>query len=95
MEKKRFLTFILSVSVLFLAATAQAATYTVPDDYSSIQATINDAGYGDTILVEPGTYNENLVLKSGVVPSASWLQLPPIAKHQSTLIFSAIETKES
>lgn len=64
MKKKRFLTFILSV--LFLAATAQAATYTVPDDYSSIQAAINDAGYGDTILVEPGTYNENLVLKSGV-----------------------------
>jgi hypothetical protein len=39
------------------------ATYVVPDDYSSIQAAIDQAVTGDTILVRPGVYPENLLIE--------------------------------
>jgi len=37
-----------------------ANTINVPEDYSTIQGGINIATNGDTILVQPGTYNENI-----------------------------------
>ncbi len=37
-----------------------AATIRVPDDYSSIQAALTAAQSGDTVLVQPGTYYENI-----------------------------------
>ncbi|HMO81790.1 MAG TPA: VCBS repeat-containing protein [Pyrinomonadaceae bacterium] len=43
---------------------AEAATLHVPGQYSTIQAAINAANLGDTIIVEAGrTYTENLVLR--------------------------------
>lgn len=39
---------------------AQAQTIAIPNDYSTIQGGINAAQSGDTILVSPGTYAENI-----------------------------------
>ncbi|MFH1502708.1 MAG: C1 family peptidase [Candidatus Eisenbacteria bacterium] len=39
---------------------------TVPSPYGTIQAAINAASALDTVLVAPGTYSENIVLKDGV-----------------------------
>lgn len=36
------------------------ATFTVPDDYSTIQEAINAAEDGDVIMVRPGQYNESI-----------------------------------
>jgi cysteine-rich repeat protein len=39
----------------------------VPTEYDTIQEAVNAAVYGDTVLVEAGTYVEKVVLKEGLV----------------------------
>jgi hypothetical protein len=55
MKSYAFLTFLLVVS-----GTAFADTLTVPDQYASIQEAINAASGGDTVIVNPGRYVENI-----------------------------------
>ena len=45
---------------------ASAATLVVPTQYPTIQAAIDAAQPTDDVVVEPGTYSENLTLRSGV-----------------------------
>ena len=53
--------FFLSVAVLlFTAAGASAATWFVPADYPAIQAAIGASNHGDTVIVQPGRYYENI-----------------------------------
>jgi parallel beta-helix repeat protein len=51
---------------LFLSGVVAAAEKHVPNQYPTIQAAINAASDGDTILVANGTYYENITLKDGV-----------------------------
>ena len=58
---KRFLTF----AVLLLAVQLTFATvHHVPGTYSTILAALNACSAGDTVLVAPGTYYENIVWPS-------------------------------
>jgi len=52
-----------SVEVQF---TGRIENVTTGESYDSINAAINAANYGDTIVVNPGTYNETITMKSGV-----------------------------
>jgi hypothetical protein len=54
------------VVVLAVYNVAGAATLRVPDDHKSIQAAIEAAAAGDTILVGAGTYRERVRLKPAV-----------------------------
>jgi hypothetical protein len=47
-------------------APAYADTLAVPTNFPSIQAAIDSARPNDIVLVDPGTYRENIRLKSGV-----------------------------
>lgn len=61
MRALRFLSGALPLAgLLFGPAPAHAAVLKVPADFPAIQAAINAAGPGDTILVSPGTYAENI-----------------------------------
>jgi hypothetical protein len=53
--------------LLFLAVPAFAHTIHVPADQPSIQAGINAAGNGDTVLVSPGTYVENINFNGKII----------------------------
>ena len=55
-------TFILG----FKVQPVKAATITVPDDYSTIQAAINAANSGDTVFVKAGTYNEQVFINKSI-----------------------------
>ena len=58
--------FVVIVLLLFSSLTL-AETINVPGDYSTIQAAIDAAADGDTIIVAAGTYTENITLKDGVI----------------------------
>ena len=44
----------------FLSGTYAQSTFYVPQNYPTIQNAINNAANGDSIIVSPGTYNENI-----------------------------------
>ncbi len=64
---RRFFVGMIAVMTVWGMSTAQSAEdISVPKDYQTIQLAVDNAVDGDTIIVEPGTYNESITLKSGV-----------------------------
>ncbi len=60
---------LLSIQFLMLVETSamtNSEIICVPDDFRTIQDAINNAGFGDTILVRAGTYQENIILNRSV-----------------------------
>jgi serine protease len=52
---------LLTLALLSIAIThAQAETRLVPTDYATIQQAIDDSNDGDVVVVDPGTYPENI-----------------------------------
>lgn len=66
MASFRHLDFIIALTLAF-AQPLFAATLSVPSQYPTIQAGINAAATGDTVLVAPGAYNERIDLKGKAI----------------------------
>jgi plastocyanin len=57
---------LMSSLVATIGSARASATLRVPQDHPTIQAAINAAAPGDTIVIAPGTYNENLIIDKSV-----------------------------
>ena len=58
---------LLAASLTLAAASALGATYRVPSQVPTIQGALNMSLPGDSVLVAPGTYLENLAMRNGVI----------------------------
>jgi hypothetical protein len=74
----RAISLLVVVTLVFAAGTAGAVTIHVPADQPTIQAGIDAAAFGDTVLVSPGYYLESLHMKNGVALVGSRLHMPVI-----------------
>jgi hypothetical protein len=57
----------IAVLLLFWGSSGTASTIRVPADYPSIQEGVDASSPGDTVLVGPGTYLENVTIGHGLV----------------------------
>ncbi len=73
--------------ILSLNISAKAVIRNVPSQYSNIQAAINACSNSDTILVQPGTYFENVIFRGKkIVLTSKFYQNFDYSFIQSTII---------
>jgi len=60
--KKQKLIFLIFTFIFLSYSSYSQKKYFVPDNFSTIQSALNKANDGDTIIVRPGTYFENIIL---------------------------------
>lgn len=84
MKKIRFITTVL-IFLLF-SLPLYATVINVPADESTIQAGIDAASEGDTVLVAPDTYNENLTLDKNITIASHYLITQDTSYINSTII---------
>jgi hypothetical protein len=78
----------ITIAVLFLFTSAFSAIIYVPADYPSIQAGINAALEGDTVLIADSTYYENINFKGKALTVASYFLVNSDTSHISNTIIN-------
>ncbi len=83
------------IAILCCTFSLQAQLVHIPSDYSSIQAGITAASPGDTILVEEGTYFENINFMGKAIIVASSFILDGDTSHISKTIIDGSQATNS
>ena len=65
---------LLTAAILALSVQSHAATIFVPDDNETIAGGIEIAADGDTVMVKPGRYVENLIIEKNIVLGSRYLE---------------------
>ncbi|MCP4583699.1 MAG: T9SS type A sorting domain-containing protein [candidate division Zixibacteria bacterium] len=80
----KFLTILI---IILLAVTASATIINIPDDYATIQAGIDSSTDGDTVLVQPGMYVENINFGGrNITVGSMYLSTEDTSHIESTII---------
>ncbi|MCX6286826.1 MAG: T9SS type A sorting domain-containing protein [Bacteroidetes bacterium] len=80
-------TLILIVCIISVPPVVNATRLLVPSQYTSIQAAINATSPHDTVLVSPGTYNENINFRAkGIVLASTYILTNDTATIDATII---------
>ncbi len=78
---------LLVIAIIMAISTANATVINIPDDYSTIQEGIDMSSNGDTVLVQSGTYYENLeVYAKDIVLASLFLISNDSSYIESTVI---------
>ncbi|OVE78027.1 hypothetical protein BVX99_00850 [bacterium F16] len=88
---KRLLAFLQLMILVYALGNIYGATLKVPKKYPTIQAGIDAAGAGDTVTVAAGTYNEDIVLKSGVIVQGAGADTTTIQGTGSGPVVTAVD----
>jgi hypothetical protein len=80
--------------ILLLSAGATAGTIQVPDDYATIQAGIDAATNGDTVLVAENTYYENIDFKGKAITVASHFLVDGDTTHINNTIINGSQPSD-
>jgi len=79
---------ILVISLALLSTLTHAEIINVPDDFETIQTAINESEDGDTVLVQPGMYQENIDFSGkDIVVGSLYLTTDDSAYIDSTVIY--------
>ncbi len=80
-------TILLIICMITVLPVVNATRRLVPQQFTSIQAAINAAAAGDTVLVSPGVYYENLNFRSkGIVLASTYLLTNDTTTIDATVI---------
>jgi hypothetical protein len=84
--------FLLLFSTATLARQQQSSLIRVPEDYPSIQAGINAAADGDTVLVADSTYYENINFKGKAITVASYFIMNGDTNHIANTVINGSQS---
>ena len=78
---------------IMVTVTNPTSTIYVPDDYSTIQAAVNAASPGDTIIMRDGTYTENVDVNKDhlTIRSENGAEVTFVQAAKSNTVFNVIE----
>ena len=84
MKKRRLFPIVVLFMVIALKGNTQ--THDVPGDYESIQLAIDASNPGDTIILQNGTYTENIVILKPITITSLYAQTNDTLDIENTII---------